>query len=278
MQRQQQTVDPNNLGLQYNLGGFQVMYQEFGYHWGIAISIFCMVFLVLSALSGPFALMTYPASILTALVSLGFCLLLIILFRKGLKHGRRCAFVYDDGFIYGTSKGEIRRVVRWTDIESFVRRLEGGSSSSLAYTVCSVTCKNAESFKLSLGKQFIKSVESAVVTHLYPSAQAAYLSGDVVHFGRLDVSQEGLYDTKKKTTLPWNEVESIRMSKPTYGAYGYTRIRKSGGKRPWASIAVGELENTGVLRRLIATDVVPVHSVKLIPWELMKTLDSLSLD
>src|SRR5436190_4209371 len=257
MQRHQQTGDPNNLGRQYNLGGFQVRYQEFGYHWGIAIFLCCILFLVLFALSVPFALMTYPASILTALALLGFCSLLTIQLRKRLKYGRPCAFVYDDGFIYGTSKGEIQRVVRWTDIESFVRRLKGGYHySSSPSTVCSVTCKNAPPFELSLGMQFTKSVESAVVTHLYPSTRAAYLSGDVVRFGRLDVSQKGLYDIKKKKMLLWSEVERIRMSKPTDGAYGSIRIRKSGGKRPWASIAVGELENTGVLRRLIATDVV----------------------
>ncbi len=266
MQRQQQTADPNTLGLQHNLGSFQAMYQEVGYHWGIAISIVCLVFLVLFACSIPFAFVTaYPASLIATLAMFGFCLLLTILGYKQFKDGKRRALIYADGFVYGKIKGKIQRVIRWTDIESFVLRLEGGTSESIPYTVCSIICKNAKPFRLNLGKQFVKSVEAAVIETLYPSKQATYLLGSAVHFGRLDVSQKGLYDTKKKTTLLWGEVESIRMSKSIYGAYGAVRIRRSGEKRPWASIAVGELENIGVLYRLIATDVVPIHNVKLLP-------------
>ncbi|HEY5006320.1 MAG TPA: DUF6585 family protein, partial [Ktedonobacteraceae bacterium] len=157
----------------------------------------------------------------------------------------------------------------WTDIESFVRSTVSGYYEG-SYTVYSIILKQGmESFKLdqTFGKKFIQAVESAITLHLYPSAQAAYLSGNVVHFGCLDVSQEGLCDEKKKAALPWVEVESVSIGArvPIYGTYANTLIRERGKKRPWTSIAAGRIKNAEVLRRLIAECVVPVHGVKLLP-------------
>src|SRR5450755_2755825 len=115
--------DPNELGRQYNLGGFQATYhlskvlnrlRNALFLINLMICAFCYVGLL-------FAFVPYPVSVIVTLVSLGLCLLYIIRFLKRWKRGWSCTLVYDDGFICSTSKGEVLRVIRWTDIESFVR-------------------------------------------------------------------------------------------------------------------------------------------------------------
>jgi hypothetical protein len=262
--------DPDDVGRQYDLGRFQTMYTMSDWWWWVnAIGIVFGAAVVLYTLPPVLANQIQPENLM--FLALGGIFLLFMLFvtlidvYKQLKHGRSYACIYAEGFVYGRSKGEIQHqhVIRWVDVESFTHTVSqpaySGAVSTNSYRI---TCKNMKPFGLDtkLGYKFVTAVESAVVDHLYPSAQAAYLSGNVVHFGRLDVSQEGLYDTKKKAMLPWKEVESVRLGTSTY-------IRKRGKKKLvyWLSADGKELKNVKVLRRLIEEYVVPMHGVKLIP-------------
>jgi hypothetical protein len=66
--------------------------------------------------------------------------------------------------------------------------------------------------------------EWAVATLHYPSARIAYWSGSMAHFGRLAIGAQGLYDTNQRAMLPWNEVESIRVS--SYSTVYITKVGK----------------------------------------------------
>ena len=103
--------------------------------------------------------------------------------------------------------------------------------------------------KLPFGAQFNMTVEREVADSQYRSVQAAYQSGQVVNFGRLRVSSQGLYDTANSTMLAWSNVESIRISKA-----GLVRIKQRKPGHNWASFPLGQLANVATLRRLLEAD------------------------
>src|SRR6266567_3245431 len=126
--KQQQTVDPHALGQQYNLGSFEAQYES-------SASLWLMFFLLMLIL--PLIIIWFAPSagetrvreavvVLFFLSALGFVIRFIL---KERKEGKFNAFVYGDGFIYCTSKGIVKQVIRWADIESVVHWVDAHYSS-----------------------------------------------------------------------------------------------------------------------------------------------------
>src|SRR5258707_2917473 len=271
-QQQSQMTDVNlQLLQQYNLGSFMKMYK--GSSWGCLIPV--VIFMVIWV-TGVFVWyeqfwehvehimplygIVFITIAFTFMISIGIGLLvmLIIGMHRGISKGNLNAYLYEYGFIYCTSKGIVEQVVRWTDITVFQHKVvkhsstsSSGSTSTTYSDVYTITLRNTEKpVRLSFGKEFAKAVECAVANWHYPFARTAYWSGSMARFGRLAIWPQGTYDTTNRATLPWSEVESIKVS-----SHGGVSIKKIGERHAWAFFPVGALDNPEVLRRLIATEV-----------------------
>src|SRR6266849_2520829 len=137
---QQQTqaakVNVHGLGQHYNLGNFKREYKTLGWYCllplfiiaTIAFSSFFMIAMVVVMQVTHIPLEIQPAIVGVFIV----CVLLLIIggTYRVLTMGRLHAYLYDDGFIYRTSKGIVERVVRWTDVIAFRHSVSEGMSRS----------------------------------------------------------------------------------------------------------------------------------------------------
>jgi hypothetical protein len=263
MQYQQQTaIDPQAWGRQYNPGNLQARYNSAGSYWWPLAVMGVLVFGLMPGLvtfllvGGRMAGVVYIVLIVVLLL---FALLIPVTYKK-LRKGGPITFLYDHGFIDCFSRGEMEHVVRWEDIESFAHYYSAGDADSGGSHTYLIICSNMkQAIRLREEKQFIQSVQSAVIKHLYPSFRAKYLSDSITPFGRLGVSLQGLHDITKNTELAWNEVKSIKID-----FFTGVRIEKIGERRDWASFDSTEIRNPAVLCWLIGTDV--LHSFEFWCW------------
>jgi uncharacterized protein DUF6585 len=255
MSHQQITgIDPHTLGQQHNLGNFKKEYGRifvFSPWWPFVVAAFPLLFVVL--------IFRIWLVLGLSLILDGICLLCVLLILSALvspardlikefRAGKPIAWLYDQGFILLTSKGNIQMVARWTDLDVWHRIESEGDGSLHVYTVVDRT-KRA-SMELPLGAPFNMAVEWEVATFQYPSKQTAYQSGQVIDFGRLSVSSQGVHDTLNSTLLAWSDIESIKINHT-----GGMRIKRRQQKGDWIFLGIGQLANVATLCRLLHADV-----------------------
>jgi hypothetical protein len=152
------------------------------------------------------------------------------------------------------AKGQQVEVVRWDRISALWIRmnrrrnysLSGALASSLASgnTIQGLTLQRDDGRNFSFSSllrghlRLIQSIEQNMVQFHLPRATAAYQSGQVVPFGPLSVSRQGISNGRE--TLGWNEVQNIEINR------GNLLVKRSPKGAKWASVDVAKIPNLAV--------------------------------
>lgn len=170
--------------------------------------------------------------------------------------------VYD--FEHGLlrSKGSQMNVIRWDQVASVWQESKVSSSGYLVGGVLGALLfsgRNRHIFKVSLhdGATFTFSnsnisqienlgqiIQQEVAQIHMPLAIAAYDSGNIIPFGPLSVSRQGI-SNQKGATLPWSQVNGVTVNMNVVTIMQNERVQK------WVSAPTAKVPNLGVLTALI---------------------------
>jgi hypothetical protein len=88
-------------------------------------------------------------------------------------------------------------------------------------------------------------IEDEVTNHLLPRVLATYRTGITIHFGDITLSVHGFsVHGGEHRILPWSHVHRLHLDDASLSIY------KVGEFWDWATIAISEIPNVGVLKRL----------------------------
>jgi hypothetical protein len=263
--------DPHALGNKHGLGNFKARYKRplvFSPWWAFTpLAVFLLIALIPTIQSWvhdatDHRLPPFPANLFIGIGGITVLLIVVlyglvppgIKLLKELKTGAPVALLYDQGFVVLTTKGQEQMAAHWTDTDVWHKiEAQGGGEGGVSYmnVYTFVNRNTGESMRSPFGSQCNIAVEVAVADYQYQQyAQAAYQSGQPLYFGRLNISLQGLVDTKTNETLAWGDVESITINQA-----GMICIRQHGHKRDWAAIPLGAIGNMATLYRLLKADV-----------------------
>lgn len=158
------------------------------------------------------------------------------------------------------AKGQQVATIRWDQIDAIWIRLirqryyiglAGVFASALASSrrTQSMTVRRVDgaSFKftnmLKGHVQLMQNIEQAVMQAHMPRAIAAYQSGQVIPFGPLTVSRQGMGNGRE--TIGWHEVQNVDVKR------GYLQVKRTGKTFNWASVDVSKIPNLLVFMSLI---------------------------
>ncbi|HCI82865.1 MAG TPA: hypothetical protein DHW02_24600 [Ktedonobacter sp.] len=167
-------------------------------------------------------------------------------------------YQFTNGLVH--AKGQQIATIRWDQIDAIWIKLmrqryyigiAGALASALASSrrTQNITVRRVDgaTFKftnmLRGHVQLMQGIEQAVMQAHMPRAVAAYQSGQVIPFGPLTVSRQGMGNGRE--TIPWQEVQSVDVKR------GYLYIKRVGKTFSWASVDVSKIPNLLVFVSLV---------------------------
>ncbi len=163
----------------------------------------------------------------------------------------RAVVLYTDGLAYHDNKG--LQTWRWDEVAAFffsiTRHYTNGIYTGTTYVY---TLHKTDGAKLSLDNKYGKddipklgsAIEQAILPIQYKRAADAYNAGQMVTFGPVAISKEGITISKK--TYPWDEVAKISLENGMLSV-----AKKGGGWFSGASAPVSSIPNVAVLLTII---------------------------
>src|SRR5260370_37541501 len=154
----------------------------------------------------------------------------------------RC-YVFKNGFIY--ARGGKYRVVRWDEVVAvFQKHSAGRYSSSHTYTVRvqkgrEIQIGSAVTRVIDLGTM----IQREVTNLLLPRAIASYKSGETLSFGKVDVTIQGVNNSKEM--IPWDQIDAIE------GSNGLIVVKKYGRVVKWSTVREHDTPNVYVFQYLV---------------------------
>ena len=154
--------------------------------------------------------------------------------------------VFPDGLAY--VRGRKTDVFRWDGVESVWQSFQKARPTARAvyhfYTLRDADGRKAV-FKDDLVgiKALGDTIQQEVSARLLPRAVEAFEAGEVIHFGKLGVSKQGLSNGRE--TVPWEQVEEVKVER------GVIVVRKAGQWLRWANVTVGGTPNVFVFLALV---------------------------
>ncbi len=159
--------------------------------------------------------------------------------------------LYTDGLAYNDNKG--LQTWRWEEVAQFLfsitKHYTNGIYTGTTYVY---TIYRADGTKLSFDNKFGKNeiqklgsaIEQSIIPIQYKRAADAYNAGNVVVFGPVSISKEGIIIGKK--TYPWMDVSKVSLEN------GMLLVaKKDGGWFSGASASVSTIPNLSVLLSII---------------------------
>lgn len=153
-------------------------------------------------------------------------------------------YVFTHGFVF--TKGEQPAVFRCEEVRTIWREETawGYGISTHRYTF-----DRLDGYRLVLDDKInnVKELGSLLSTQItnvmWPRTLAAYNTGEVIPFGPLSVSQQGISNGRE--LLPWAAVKEIRVR------LGYVRIHQKGVKRSnWTKVKIAHIPNCSLFLAL----------------------------
>jgi hypothetical protein len=173
---------------------------------------------------------------------LGFVLLVYYVV-DFLVHMSWRVYICDQGFLL--MKGNQAEPYRWEQIQAMWQEVTVHYRSG---TTHKYTLQRLDGQKILFNDRF-KNVEKlgnalseAITNFMLPRAFASYDAGQVLNFGPISVSQQGVSNGKK--TLPWHEIKEFGVER------GYVSVRKEGKWLKWSTIPVAKIPNSFVFMAL----------------------------
>ncbi|MEJ5224140.1 MAG: DUF6585 family protein [Anaerolineales bacterium] len=163
----------------------------------------------------------------------------------------RAVVLYNDGLAYHDNKG--LQLWRWDEVAEFffsiTRHYTNGVYTGTTYVY---TLHKTDGAKLSFDNKYGKddipklggAIEKAVLPIQYKRAADAYNAGQVVAFGPVAISKEGITISKKM--YPWDEVAKISLENGMLSV-----AKKGGGWFSGAAASVSSIPNVAALLTMI---------------------------
>lgn len=191
----------------------------------LAAAIYNIGFIVYLLVFVPFIVVIY------AIIGLLNCNLRVYVFKNGLVR----------------AKGRSLEIIRWDSVEAvwlnIIRNRYGGTTTH-TYTL---RRRDGTKVKFSAVLKNVgllgQTIQQEVMLIHMPLAITAYNSGNVVGFGPLTMSLQGISNGKE--TLPWNLVQSVTVKQ------GYIFIHKVGKKTRWGYVRVSKVPNFLVFMNMV---------------------------
>lgn len=180
------------------------------------------------------------SSVILSLFALLGLVLLVYYVVDFLVHMSWRVYLCDQGFLL--MKGNQPDVYRWDQIQGMWQEVTRHYRNGIyTGTTHKYTIQRLDGQKVIFNDKF-KQVEKlgdalsgAITDFLLPRALASYNAGQVLNFGPLSVSKQGVSNSKE--TLPWHEIKEFGVNR------GYISVRKEGKWLNWSTIAVAKIPN-----------------------------------
>lgn len=162
-----------------------------------------------------------------------------------LNHNPRCCLC-SHGVI--SIKGKQVQVIRWDQVRS-IQKIFLSETSYIPQQY--ILYPRSDEDPLVIDRVFArfkilgKQIEREVAQHLFPEILAAYRAGQVLNFGPLNVTLQGLKLEETQKSLPWEKLGTIDEYR------GYLAIREKGKSSSWENIEVSTMLNLCVLLPLV---------------------------
>lgn len=176
------------------------------------------------------------------LLVLGFLVLALAISKSGNR-----LFACAGGFMY--KRGVQEQVVYWNNVEAIYQRIVEHRGRFTKYKTYNYTIQQFDGTKLTFDDNMLPMeglcnyIEGSMATRLLPRLTYDYEMGQVVQFGKVAVSKQGISDGKE--WLSWDDVDGIRFDN------GFITVRRSGKWRNWAIFYTPNIPNFTVLELLI---------------------------
>jgi len=206
----------------------------------------------LFALSGVFLVPTANFSITVGLLCIAFALLCLgMAIRYGtypIRYKTWHIYTCDNGFIF--SKEGKAEVFSWEQIESLWHRVTQHKSYGMNIGMThKYTVRRTDGTTVILDDKFENVdklgdiINVAVIKVKMPQGLAALSRGELINFGPISISQQGI--TKGKELLPWDQARAVDVSG------GYFIVNRHKQMLSWAHIEVYNIPNALLLITLI---------------------------
>lgn len=157
-------------------------------------------------------------------------------------------YLYTNGFIY--HKKERYDVYRWSDLaeiwQQVTKRYYNGVYTG---TTHKYTVHRKDGTQLILNDRFAKVeqlgniISQQIYRNLFPVCLDAYRAGQVLTFGPVSISQQGVSNGKE--WLPWQEVKDFSVNR------GILTVKRQGKMLTWCSYPASKIPNLAVLMGLL---------------------------
>jgi hypothetical protein len=152
-------------------------------------------------------------------------------------------YVFNQGFIF--LKGGQPDIFRWADVRAIWQQVTQYYRYGIrTRTTHKYTIERADGHRVVLNDR-IKNVgelgnglSRQISEFMLPHMIAAYNAGNVITFGPLSVSQQGVSNGREM--LPWPSIKEIGANR------GYVSVRKEGKWLNWSTVAVANIPNFAV--------------------------------
>ena len=163
-------------------------------------------------------------------------------------YSRRRVQVFDQGIIY--TQGAKAQTWRWDEIAFVWQQITRVSVYFIPVTtsyVYTVQHRNGQKIKLTNGinkvKQLGELIQNETFTRLMPLAAAAYNNGEMLHFGKLTINQQGIGNSKE--IVPWAQVKGVEVNQ------GYVAVKRESKWLRWANVPVAGVPNFFIFMALV---------------------------
>ena len=171
-------------------------------------------------------------------------ILAIIYAVRGLIDCNLRVYTFANGLI--RAKGKALDIIRYDQVAQVFFISRKGRYGSVSYTLTLVRSDGA-TFKISSVIQYMgtlgSTVQSEVVNRHMPQALDAFKRGNVLSFGPLSVSFQGIGNGRG--TLPWNMIQPIILQR------GFVIVKQIGQGSNFAKVKVTEVPNLPVFLGIV---------------------------
>jgi hypothetical protein len=156
-------------------------------------------------------------------------------------------YVFNQGFVF--LKGGQPDIFRWAEIRAIWQQITAYYRYGFrTRTTHKYTIERADGHRIVLNDR-IKNVAELgnglsrqISEFMLPHMIAAYNAGNVITFGPLSVSKQGVSNGREM--LPWPSIKEIGVNR------GYVSVRKEGKWLNWSTVAVANIPNFAVFMAL----------------------------
>jgi len=153
--------------------------------------------------------------------------------------------VFPQGLSY-TNRGQTE-IIRWDEVDTVWQDITRNTDTGVTTHVYTVERSDGARFTfkdtlVDVG-ELGHTIQQESTRCILPRVIEAYNAGETIPFGKISISKDGI--TKGKETLPWDQIEGVRLSQ------GVISIEKEGKWLKWSSFRASETPNIFVLAAVV---------------------------